>query len=169
MQPLTIGVFGTSQKQHEKRVPIHPDQIDWIDKDVRKHLLFEEGYGERFGMDDGELSKLTEGVVSRQDLFEQSDVVLLAKPSLEDFRQMKEGTIHWGWPHCVQQRVITQEAIDRKLTLIAWEAMHRWSKHGDWQMHVFSKNNEIAGYAGVFHAMGLNGMATMGHSAKQSY
>jgi alanine dehydrogenase len=107
---------------------------------------------------DAELAKLTEGVVSRQDLFEQSDVVLLAKPSLEDFRQMKEGTIHWGWPHCVQQRVITQEAIDRKLTLIAWEAMHRWSKHGDWQMHVFSKNNEIAGYAGVFHAMGLNGI-----------
>jgi len=71
---------------------------------------------------------------------------------------MKKGTIHWGWPHCVQQRGITQTAIDRKLTLIAWEAMHRWSAHGDWQLHIFQKNNEIAGYAGVHHAMNLMGI-----------
>ncbi len=71
---------------------------------------------------------------------------------------MKEGTIHWGWPHCVQQKEITQTAIDKKLTLIAWEAMHRWSRNGDWQMHIFHKNNEIAGYAGVYHAMNLVGI-----------
>lgn len=53
---------------------------------------------------------------------------------------------------------MTQAAIDRKLTLIAWEAMHKWSKNGDWQMHIFYKNNEIAGYAGVMHAMNLMGM-----------
>jgi alanine dehydrogenase len=76
----------------------------------------------------------------------------------KDFEQMKEGSIHWGWPHCVQQEGITQTAIDRKQTLIAWEAMHRWSRHGDWQLHIFHKNNEIAGYAGLNHAMNLIGI-----------
>jgi alanine dehydrogenase len=77
---------------------------------------------------------------------------------VQDFHAMKCGAVHWGWPHCVQQTSITQTAIDRQQTLIAWEAMHRWSPDGDWQMHVFNKNNELAGYAGVLHAMSLAGI-----------
>ncbi len=155
---LKVGVFGTSKKKQEKRVPIHPQQLEWIDEDIRKCLVFEEGYGLRFGMEDEELAALSGGVANRSTLFEGSDIVLLAKPVQADFDEMREGTIHWGWPHCVQQREITQTAIDKKLTLIAWEAMHRWSRNGDWQMHIFHKNNEIAGYAGVHHAMNLAGI-----------
>jgi len=158
MSLLTVGVFGTSRKKQEKRVPIHPDQLDWIDPEVRSHLFFEEGYGLPFGIDDTKLAALSGGVLIRAELFQRCDIALLAKPVQEDFDDMKEGTIHWGWPHCVQQRRITQTAIDRKLTLIAWEAMHRWSAHGDWQMHVFQNNNEIAGYAGIQHAMNLIGI-----------
>lgn len=158
MSLLTVGVFGTSRKKQERRVPIHPDQLDWIDGNIKSHLFFEEGYGLPFGMTDAELAKVSAGVLSRTDLFQQCEVALLAKPVPEDFEDMKEGTIHWGWPHCVQQRAVTQTAIDRKLTLIAWEAMHRWSAHGDWQMHIFQNNNEIAGYAGVHHAMNLMGI-----------
>ena len=132
MSLLTIGVFGTSRKKQEKRVPIHPGQLDWIDQEIRNHLIFEEGYGLPFGMNDIELASLSGGVVSRAELFQSADIALLAKPVQEDFDEMKEGTVHWGWPHCVQQRGITQTAIDKKLTLIAWEAMHRWSAHGDW-------------------------------------
>tara|TARA_R110000787_G_scaffold86285_4_gene184013 strand:+ start:3640 stop:4776 length:1137 start_codon:yes stop_codon:yes gene_type:complete len=154
----TVGVFGTSRKKQEKRVPIHPDQLDWIDENIKKHLFFEEGYGLPFGMTDNQLAAMCGGVLSRTNLFQQCDIALLAKPVQKDFEDMKEGTILWGWPHCVQQRAITQTAIDQKLTLIAWEAMHRWSNNGDWQMHVFHKNNEIAGYAGVHHAMNLMGI-----------
>ncbi|MGH1436248.1 MAG: N(5)-(carboxyethyl)ornithine synthase [Lewinella sp.] len=158
MSLLTVGVFGTSRKKQEKRVPIHPDQLGWIDEEIRDHLLFEEGYGLPFGMSDVELAKVSGGVLTRSELFQHCEVALLAKPVQGDFDDMKDGTIHWGWPHCVQQRRITQTAIDRKLTLIAWEAMHRWSAHGDWQMHIFQNNNEIAGYAGVHHAMNLMGI-----------
>ena len=158
MSLLTVGVFGTSRKKQERRVPIHPDHLDWIDKEIRSHLLFEEGYGLPFGMTDVELSAWSGGVCSRTELFQRCDIALLAKPVQDDFDDMKAGTILWGWPHCVQQRGITQTAIDRKLTLIAWEAMHRWSNHGDWQMHIFHNNNEIAGYAAVHHAMSLIGI-----------
>lgn len=158
MSLLTVGVFGTSRKKQEKRVPIHPDQLDWIDESNKKKLFFEEGYGLPFGMSDHQLAALSGGIRTRTELFQQCDIALLAKPVHKDFEDMKEGTIHWGWPHCVQQRPITQTAIDKKLTLIAWEAMHRWSTSGDWQMHVFHNNNEIAGYAGVHHAMNLMGI-----------
>ena len=138
--------------------PIHPEQLSWIDEEVRKHLLFEEGYGLNFGISDQEIDATTSGVVNRAELFARCDIALLAKPVQADFEAMKEGTVHWGWPHCVQQQRITQVAIDQKLTLIAWEAMHRWSRNGDWQMHIFHKNNEMAGYAGVLHAMNLSGI-----------
>lgn len=155
---LTIGVFGTSSKQHEKRVPIHPDHLDWIEPEVRANLFFEAGYGQRFGIDDQVIAEKTGGVFPRKSLFQQCDVTLLPKPAQADFEAMKDHSIHWGWPHCVQQERITQTAIDRKLTLIAWEAMHRWAPNGDWQMHIFHKNNEIAGYAGVMHALNLMGI-----------
>lgn len=158
MTLLTVGVFGSSLKKQEKRVPIHPEQLDWIDEEVRKNLFFEESYGVPFGMNDEELAAVSGGILSRAELFERCDILLLAKPIEADFDEMKEGAIHWGWPHCVQQQAITQSAIDKKLTLIAWEAMHRWSRRGDWQMHIFHKNNEIAGYAGVHHAMNLAGI-----------
>lgn len=158
MSLLTIGVFGTSKKKQEKRVPIHPGQLDWIDEEVRRKLIFEENYGLPFGMENDELANISGGVLSRTDLFEKCDIALLAKPTQQDFDEMKPSTIHWGWPHCVQQKGITQTAINHKLTLIAWEAMHRWSRGGDWQMHIFHKNNEIAGYAGVHHAMNLAGI-----------
>jgi alanine dehydrogenase len=64
----------------------------------------------------------------------------------------------WGWPHCVQNEDITQLGIDRRLTLIAFEAMNHWSDDGSFNLHVFHKNNELAGYCSVQHAMQLVGI-----------
>ena len=157
MPLLSVSVFGTSTKEDEKRVPIHPKHLEWIDPEIRKKLTFEKGYGIRFGMDDIELSKWV-NLAPREELFHCSDIVLLPKPGQKDIDAMPEGSILWGWAHCVQQYDITQSAIDRKLTFITWEAMHRWSEHGDWQMHIFNKNNEIAGYAAALHAFSLVGI-----------
>jgi alanine dehydrogenase len=63
----------------------------------------------------------------------------------------------WGWPHCVQDEKLTQLAIDAKLTLIAFEAMNHWHPDGTFNLHVFHKNNELAGYCSVLHAMQLAG------------
>ena len=158
MDYLTMGVFGTSNKKNEKRVPIHPLQIQDIDESIRKHLLFEEGYGVNFRISDEEIASLCGGVVDRETLFQKSQIALIAKPTAEDLLSMQPNTVHWGWPHCVQQMDMTQAAIDNRLTLIAWEEMHHWSENGIWQNHVFHKNNEIAGYAGVMHAMNLKGI-----------
>jgi len=150
-QLLTLGVIGKSLKENEKRVGIHPEHIKRIPQILRKRITFEEGYGLRFGMDDNTLAKLTSGrVASREEILKGFDCVLMPKPLAKDLSQVREGAIVWGWPHCAQQKEITQVAIERKLTFIAWEEMFTWSRTGD-------KNNEIAGYASVNHAISLIG------------
>lgn len=155
-----IGVIGTSRKENEKRVAIHPAHMERIPVELRKRITFETGYGIPFGMDDDTLAALSSGrVASREEILGGFDCVLLPKPLAKDLSQVKEGATVWGWPHCAQQRENTQVAIDRKLTLIAWEEMFTWSPSGDKDMHIFYKNNEIAGYAGVNHALSLIGVA----------
>ncbi len=157
MTLLTVGVLGTSRKKSEKRVPIHPGQLDRIESEVRNHLVFEEGYGRPFGVEDERLVARGGGLLPRDELFRECDVIVLPKPTLDDFDSMKEGGILWGWAHCVQQESLTQSAIDRRLTLITWEAMHQWNPGGEWQAHTFYENNELAGYAGVLDALRLTG------------
>lgn len=157
MSELTMGVIGTALKESEFRAPLHPEQIPRIPEEYRKRIFLEKGYGRRFGFPDEQLAKRVGGLMSREDLLAHCDIALMPKPTDADLPTLRDGQILWGWPHCVQGPAITQAAIDKKLTVIAWEAMHIW-KNDNWQMHVFQKNNEIAGYAGVLHATQLKGI-----------
>lgn len=123
MVKLTWGVVGTSKKADEERVPIHPDHLPRLPEEYRQQLIFEEGYGVPFGVSDDEIAAQTGGVAPRSDLLADIGNVIIAKPTLADLLDMREGGNLWGYPHCAQQRAITQAAIDRKLTLIAFEDM----------------------------------------------
>ena len=157
MSELKLGVLGTSRKENEFRLPIHPEHFERIDGPLRSSIFLERGYGERFGASDDELETHVGGLRSREELIEDCDVILLPKPLAADLTDLREGQILWGWPHCVQDEKLTQNAIDRRLTLIAWEAMNHWASDGSFGLHVFHKNNELAGYCSVLHAMRLQG------------
>ena len=154
---LSIGVLATSLKPNERRLPIHPQHLERIAPEVRQQLHFEFGYGERFGVPDSKLESLVGGLGTRQELIANNDVILLPKPQAQDLAELRDGQTLWGWPHCVQDRAITQLAIDKKLTLIAFEAMNHWAGDGGFGLHVFHKNNELAGYCSVLHALALTG------------
>ena len=94
---------------------------------------------------------------TREQLIEECDVILQPKPLLSDIAGLRVGQVLWGWPHCVQDQQLTQVAIDRQLTLIAFEAMNHWNSDGSFNLHVFHKNNELAGYCSVLHAMQIAG------------
>ncbi|MBP2412529.1 alanine dehydrogenase [Arthrobacter stackebrandtii] len=154
---LRLGVLGKSSKPDERRAPIHPEHFSRIEPDILARMVVEEGYGTRFGMSDGALAGLVGSVASREQVIAQSDVLLLPKPQASDLADMKDGQVLWGWPHCVQDRAITQLAIDKKLTLIAFEVMNHWASDGGFGLHVFHKNNELAGYCSVMHSLALTG------------
>ena len=120
-------------------------------------MFLERGYGDRFGFGDEQLAPLVCGMRSREELFAECDVLLLPKPLAEDLETLRRGQVVWGWPHCVQDQRMTQLAIDRGLTLIAWEAMNHWTDEGNFSVHVFHKSNELAGYCSVLHALQLLG------------
>lgn len=84
--------------------------------------------------------------------------VVLPKPTAADLRELRGGGVLWGWPHCVQQREMTQVAIERRQTLIAFEEMFVWGPDGHGGRHTFYKNNEMAGYCAVLHALQLRGI-----------
>jgi alanine dehydrogenase len=157
MQELSLGVVGTSRKADELRLPIHPAHVERIDAGLRRRIFFEHGYAHRFGVADERLAEALGGFRSREQLMTECDVVLLPKPVVEDLMALPQGKVLWGWPHCIQDEDLTQIAIDRGLTLIAWEAMHHWTHEGDFSLHVFHKNNELAGYCSVLHALQLIG------------
>ena len=158
MTKTTIGIVGTSRKENEHRVPIHPDHLDRIAPARRTRLAFEEGYGRRFGVADEEIEAAGSSLATREELLRDCEIVILPKPTAADLREVRKGGVVWGWPHCVQQRELTQIAIDRELTLIAWEAMFQWSRTGTRGVHVFARNNELAGYCGILDALRLRGV-----------
>jgi alanine dehydrogenase len=154
---LSLGVISQSRKEHERRLAIHPLHVERIDADLRERVYLERGYGERFGVPDEQLARMVAGLRTRDQLLAECDVVLLPKPRPQDLAEMRAGQVLWGWPHCVQDEEITQLSIDRRLTLIAFEAMNYWAADGSFNLHVFHKNNELAGYCSVLHALELIG------------
>ena len=161
MSQLTLGVIGRTRKENERRLPIHPQHLDLIDADLRTRIYLEHGYGEDFGVDDAQLAAHVAGMRSRRELIAECDVILLLKPHFEDLAELRHGQVLWGWPHCVQDRELTEQAIQRKLSVIAFEAMNLWRSDGSFKLHVFHKNNEMAGYCSVFHALELEGTTGM--------
>jgi alanine dehydrogenase len=154
---LTLGVMAHSRKENEHRLPIHPTHVDRIDPELRAQIFVEEGYGLPFGVSDETLAEQLGGVRTRTELIAECDIILQPKVQSEDLAELRDGQIVWGWPHCVQDQALTQEAIDRRLTLIAFEAMNHWARDGSFLLHVFHLNNELAGYSSVMHALALSG------------
>jgi N5-(carboxyethyl)ornithine synthase len=152
---MKTGVFKTSYKENEKRIPIYPEHIRNIDRLTRDQLVFEEGYGLDYGYSDEDLRDLGCALAPREELY-HCDIIILPKPVAADLEKMKEGGILCGWTHAVQQRDITDLAIAKNLTLLAWEEMNITTKNG--KMHLFYRNNELAGYAGILHFLELKGM-----------
>ena len=157
MDQLSLGVLGTSRKENEFRLPIHPRHFDRIDADLRSRIVLERGYGDRFGVTDEYLAGQVAGIRTREEIIATSDVVVLPKPTLEDVASLRHGQVLWGWPHAVQDTQLTQICIDKRLTLMAWEAMNHWTPSGGFVVHVFHMNNELAGYSSVLHALTLVG------------
>jgi alanine dehydrogenase len=154
---FSLGVISRSRKENERRLPIHPLHINRISADLRARIFLERGYGEQFGILDEQLAPHVGGLRTRAQLLAECDGILNLKPVVEDVAELRPGQMFWGWPHCVQSAEITQIAVDRRLTLIAFEAMNHWTDDGGFSLHVFHKNNELAGYCSVLHAMQLVG------------
>ena len=83
-------------------MPIHPEHLERRPERIRRQMIFEEGYGKPFGIEDSVIAEKTGGMASRSELLANSSVVVLAKPVPADLQELREGGTLWGYPHCVQ-------------------------------------------------------------------
>ncbi|MBE7097079.1 MULTISPECIES: N(5)-(carboxyethyl)ornithine synthase [Bacillus cereus group] len=144
----TIG-FPISDKKNEKRRALVPEDIGNIkNKDM---IYVEKGYGEILGITDQQYSDMGVNVVER-DIVMSRDVICDPKAGDAGYLgDLNEGQLIFGWIHAVQNKDITNQFINNKLSAIAWEDMFEGGRH------VFWRNNEIAGEAAILHAYNLYG------------
>ena len=93
----SMGVIGSSGKENEGRVAIHPDHLKLIPPACRSKIYFEKGYGEKFGVSDQRIALHSAGLKTRKNLFKDCDIVLLCKPCESDYPYFKQNQILWGW------------------------------------------------------------------------
>lgn len=154
---LTLGMIGSSNKENEKRVAIHPAHFPLMDQEARKRVFVERGYGRHFRIRDAAIERSVAGLMEREELFEKCDIVMIFKPTDKDFPFLREGQTLWGAVHTVQNPPIVDLAIDKKLTFIAMESMFLWSADGRKGVWIFNTQSELAGYSSVHHSLGLTG------------
>lgn len=136
--------FIISKKENEfRRAIVLKDLINVKNKEM---VYFETGYGERYGFSDDDIKKAGFNVVSSENVYNYDVLIDPKIGDSDDIDKMKNKTI-FGWIHATQNYDITQKLIDNQITCYAWEKMY------DGKRHVFSKNNKIAGKAGVLHSM----------------
>lgn len=139
--------FIIPQKENENRRVLLPEQVSGM-----RHageMLFEEGYGNVLGFSDQDYINAGAGMAQRKTLLE-CPVICNPKPVESEPKTVKGKTL-FGYIHAVQGRQITDELVNSKMTVIAWEDMF------DGGRHVFWRNNEIAGEASVMNAFLLWG------------
>src|SRR5688572_28866297 len=91
MSQLKLGLLGTTRKENEHRLPVHPLHFDRIDPALRSSVFLQEGYGSHFDVSQEQLAASVAGVRSREELLAECDVVVLPKPLAADLLEMHEG------------------------------------------------------------------------------
>lgn len=155
---ITVGMVGSSTKENEKRVALHPVHFSKFDPETRAQVFVEKGYGKQFRISDEEMRPHVAGLMEREELFEKCDSVMIFKPTEADFPYLREGQTLWGALHLVQGPPITQMAIDKRLTCIPMESMFTWRPGGRKGVWLFHTQSHLAGYCSVLHSLQLLGL-----------
>jgi N5-(carboxyethyl)ornithine synthase len=143
--------FPVSRRENELRRAILPEDLERIEHP--ECCFFEKGFGDPLGIDDRAYVERGASIAERANVL-QREVICNPKALDPDMiGLLKSGQTLFGWLHAVQGVEITDILVDHGMTGIAWEDMY------EGQVHVFWRNNEIAGEAAVVHAARFSGKA----------
>ena len=154
------GDRTVTRKENEQRLAIHhPLHVERIEAGLRRRIYLERGYGERFGVPDGQLAALCRRLAhprAAPGRMRRHPAAQAAAP--RPWRRCGRARSYGAGRTAFRTRKSPSWASTGRLTLIAFEAMNHWHRDGSFSLHVFHKNNELAGYCSVLHAMQLIGI-----------
>ena len=126
---LSLGVMGRSQKENEHRLGLHPRHLERVPDrpaaaDVPRDRLRRAVRRQRRRPARARRRRAQPRPAGRR--VRRHPAAQAAARATSP--SCATGQVLWGWPHCVQDQELTQLAIDRRLTLIAFEAMNHWKR-----------------------------------------
>ena len=158
--PLSLGVIGSSAKENEHRLPLHPEHLARIlEPSSRQRITLEHGYGARFGTPTAS-SPLVAGFASREEILRRLRRRGAAQAAARGRRghgtpgrssgagrtacrtRVDDPARHR--PRADPDRLRGDEPLDGRTARVG--------------LHVFHKNNELAGYCSVLQALELAGI-----------
>ncbi len=145
---MILGI--PKEPQSDNRVSILPELIEQIKK-LDLQVIVEKGAGERaFATDEIYFSSGAE-VLSREDLFNKSDIILqINPPSDEEIATLREGQTLISFFQPLVQPNIVEKLAEKKITGLSFEMIPRTSRAQT--MDVLSSQASIAGYKAVILA-----------------
>lgn len=152
MQMLKLGIIGRSFKENEKRLPIHPADFQKIPIEFREYIFIDKNYGINFGYGDEQLKPYIGGILTKDEIYNYCDVILVLKYTKPDYVKMGMNKICWGWHHLVQNEGNVDIILNKNITAISIEQMFDGGKY------ILEENRLMAGYASVMHAFQLKGI-----------
>ena len=152
--------FVNSHKENEKRIALLPGDLDYIPLGLRKQLYFEQGYGSELGITDNQYLSKGTCVATRTDILKHCDIICDPKAGDADYLDsLVDGRVIFGWIHPHVDEHLKDTLLKKRFSVYAWEEMFEDG------MHVFYKNNELAGEASVNHACQCYGLLPAGKRA----
>ncbi len=140
---------------NEYRLPLLLEDLLDLPRSYRQKMVFESGYGERFGIDDQSIINLGYDVMDRDYLLSNFYHFIILKPTVSDYQAMPRGAVVLGWIHAAQNKDVIGVAKTKELTLIALEACYDQR-----EQHILFANNRIAGENAVYDAISkIDGIA----------
>lgn len=94
---MKIGIFKTSLKENECRVPIYPEHLPRFQKSLRLQMLFESNYGFDYGFPDEYFISHGATIAERNRMFSECDLVVLPKPVPDDLASMRPNQVLFCW------------------------------------------------------------------------
>ena len=144
---------------NEKRVCLLPEHAE-------RGFLVESGFGNSLGIDDESYRKLGCIVLSREEVYQESDVVVnlkLTQPS--DYPLIKKGLTIIGWTHVNGSGHGFFNTVAKEKELVIFDLINTnpsvFFKESKLSLNLpknlIWKNNWLAGYASTFHGLTVTG------------
>lgn len=145
---MIIGV-PKEIKEGENRVALTPAGVHTLVRDGHS-VLVETNAGLGSGLLDDEYTQQGARIVSRQELFDRSDLIVKVKEPLEEeWPLLKEGKVLFTYLHLASSKILTDAVIKTGITAVAYETVEEING----RLPLLIPMSEVAGRMSIQMAM----------------
>ena len=145
---MNIGVL--KEQSPENRVALLPEAIPGL-TDLKITVLVEKNAGINAGADDRSYEDKGAGIISKDEIFNQADLILMINPPTGDeLKMLKSGQVIVGTLNPLSDKELVVQLKDQNITSFSLDAIPRISRAQ--AMDVLSSMATVAGYRAILEA-----------------